>query len=76
MSDRAFKKAVELAKVFKAELVLLHVIEEIPVPPIIHYGIDIDVINRAKRSTGENWKKDGIRWSRLKLMRWKAITWI
>ena len=76
MSDRAFKKAVELAKVFKAELVLLHVIEEIPVPPIIHYGIDIDVINRAKRSTGENWKKDGIRWSRLKLMRSKAITWI
>ena len=35
MSDKAFKKAVELAKVFKAELVLLHVIEEIPVPPII-----------------------------------------
>ena len=57
MSDRAFKKAVELAKVFKAELVLLHVIEEIPVPPIIHYGIDIDVINRAKRSTRRELEK-------------------
>ena len=51
MSDKAFEKAVELAKMFKAELVLLHVIDhEIPVPPIIHYGIDMDVINRAKRS--------------------------
>ena len=57
MSDRAFKKAVELAKVFKAELVLLHVIEEIPVPPIIHYGIDIDVINRAKKSTWRELEK-------------------
>ena len=27
MSDKAFEKAVELAKMFKAELILLHVIE-------------------------------------------------
>ena len=59
MLDRAFKKAVELAKVFKAELVLLHVIEEIPVPPsLIHYGIDIDVINRAKN---RYWERTGKR---------------
>ena len=57
MSDKAFEKAVELAKMFKAELVLLHVIEEIPVPPIIHYGIDMDVINRAKRSTWRELEK-------------------
>ena len=29
MSDKAFEKAVELAKVFKAEMVLLHVIEHV-----------------------------------------------
>jgi len=58
ISDRAFKKAVELAKVFKAELVLLHVIEGVPVPPIIHYGMDMDVINRAKRSAWRELEKD------------------
>jgi len=51
MSDKALEKAVELAKMFKAELTLFHVIEEIPVTPIIHYGIDMDVINKAKTST-------------------------
>ena len=47
MSDKVFEKAVELAKMFKAELILLHVIEEIPVPPIA--GIDLVSINRANK---------------------------
>ena len=50
MSDKALEKAVELAKVFKAELVLFHVIEETPVPPSLMLGGDTVLINRARRS--------------------------
>jgi nucleotide-binding universal stress UspA family protein len=50
MSDKAFKKAVELAKMFKAELVLLHVIEELPVPLSLVLESDKDLINRARRN--------------------------
>ena len=50
MSDRALERLVELAKTFKAELVLLHVIEEIPVPPSLMLGSDTVLINRARRS--------------------------
>ena len=50
MSDKAFKKAVELAKIFKAELVLLHVIEELPVPLSLVLESDKDLINRARRN--------------------------
>jgi len=50
MSDKALEKAVELAKTFKAELVLFHVIEEIPVPPSLMLGNDTALINRARRS--------------------------
>ena len=49
MSDKAFKKAVELAKILKAELVLLHVIEEIPLPTSLIFD-DTAVINRERRS--------------------------
>jgi len=62
MSDRAFKKAHELAKMFKAEMILLHVIEVVPVSPIIHYGIDIDVINNANIST---WRELEKGWDKL-----------
>jgi nucleotide-binding universal stress UspA family protein len=48
MSDKAFKKAVELAKMFKAELVLLHVIEEIPVPLSLVLESDKDLINSLR----------------------------
>jgi len=50
MPDKALEKSVELAKAFKAELVLLHVIEEILVPPTIMLGGDTVLINRARRS--------------------------
>jgi len=50
MSDRACEKAVELAKSFNAQLILLHVIEQIPVPPSIMLGSDPVLIKRARRS--------------------------
>ena len=56
MSDKAFKKAVELAKMFKAELVLLHVIEEIPLPTSMIFD-DKDVINRARRTARKELEK-------------------
>jgi nucleotide-binding universal stress UspA family protein len=57
MSDKALEKAVELAKVFKAELVLLHVIEETPVPPSLMLGSDTVLINRARRSARKELEK-------------------
>ena len=50
MSDKAVEKAVELAKALDAELVLLHVIEQIPIPPSIMLGSDPVLIKRARRS--------------------------
>ena len=57
MSDKAFRKAVELAKAFDAELVLLHVIEETPVPPGLMLGSDTVLINRARRSARRELEK-------------------
>ena len=61
MSDRALKKATELAKAFKAELILLHVIEQIPISPTIMLGSDSVLINKARRSVRkeleEGWNK-------------------
>ena len=57
MSDRALERLVELAKTFKAELVLLHVIEEIPVPPSLMLGSDTVLINRARRSARRELEK-------------------
>jgi nucleotide-binding universal stress UspA family protein len=50
MSDRVFKKAVDFAKAFHADLILLHVIEGIPTPRALVFGGDAILINRAKRS--------------------------
>jgi nucleotide-binding universal stress UspA family protein len=50
MSNKAVEKAVELAKALDAQLVLLHVIEQIPIPPTIMLGSDPVLINRARRS--------------------------
>jgi nucleotide-binding universal stress UspA family protein len=61
MSDKALEKAVELAKAFRSELVLLHVIEQIPIPPSIMLGSDTVLINRARRSVSrgleQGWNK-------------------
>jgi nucleotide-binding universal stress UspA family protein len=50
MSDKALEKAVELAQAFKSQLILLHIIEQVPVPPSIMLGGDTVLINRARRS--------------------------
>lgn len=50
MSDKALERAVELAKAFNAQLVLLNVIEQIPIPPSIILGSDPVLIKRARRS--------------------------
>jgi nucleotide-binding universal stress UspA family protein len=49
MSDKAFEKAVELAKMFKAKLVLLHIIEY-GIEPLPTSLEDKGLINRARRS--------------------------
>ena len=49
MSDKAFKNAVELAKMFKAKLVLLHIIEY-GIEPLPISLEDKSLINRARRS--------------------------
>ena len=50
MSDKAFGKAVELAKLLGSRLILLHVSEEISVPfPTLLLGNDKVLMNRARR---------------------------
>lgn len=50
MSDKALAKAVELAKAFNAQISLVNVIEQIPIPPSIMLGSDPVLIKRARRS--------------------------
>ena len=61
MSDRTLEQATELAKALKAQLILLHVIEQIPISPSIMLGSDSVLINRARRSVRkeleEGWNK-------------------
>ena len=59
MSDKAFEKAVELAKGFKAELVLLHVIEHVlEIPLSVHLIFDdIDAINKARNTARKELEK-------------------
>ena len=60
MSDKAFEKAVGLAeKGFKAELVLLHVIEHVlEIPLSVHLIFDdIDAINKARNTARKELEK-------------------
>ena len=51
MSDKAFGKAVELAKALGSRLILLHVLEEISVPsPMLILGNDKVLMNMARRN--------------------------
>jgi nucleotide-binding universal stress UspA family protein len=50
MSDKALAKAVELAKAVNAQVTLLHIIEQIHIPPSIMLGSDPVLIKRARRS--------------------------
>jgi nucleotide-binding universal stress UspA family protein len=50
MSDKAFSKAIELGVALKSEIILLHVIEELPIPSTLILGNDSTLINRSKRT--------------------------
>ena len=56
MSNKALARAIEF-KAFNSEVVLLHVIEDIPVPPMLVLGNDRVLISRAKRSIAVELKK-------------------
>ena len=62
MSDKAFKKSVELAIALKAEITLLHVVEEIPIPPTLILGNDSTLINRSRRNIGKQLERG---WNKL-----------
>ena len=61
MSDRAVDKAKEFAKAFDAELLILHVIEHVPIPPSLIIGNERVWIDRTRRSISrileEAWMK-------------------
>lgn len=61
MSDRAVDKAKEFAKAFDAELLILHVIEHVPIPPSLMLGNESVWIDRTRRSISrileEAWMK-------------------
>jgi nucleotide-binding universal stress UspA family protein len=50
MSHKALAQGIELAKAFNAQITLLNVIEQIPIPPSIMLGSDPVLIKRARRS--------------------------
>lgn len=50
ISNRAFERATEFAKALNTEILLLHVIQDIPVPPLLVLGNDRMLISKAKRS--------------------------
>lgn len=61
MSDRAVDKAKEFAKAFDAELLILHVIEHVPIPPSLILGNErvwMDITRRSiSRKLEEAWMK-------------------
>jgi nucleotide-binding universal stress UspA family protein len=61
MSDRAVDKAKEFAKAFDAELLILHVIEHVPIPPSYILSNERVWIDRTRRSISrileEAWMK-------------------
>lgn len=54
MSDKALKKAFEFAVALKSQIILLHVIEEMPIPSTLILGNDSTLINKARRSIRRN----------------------
>ena len=61
MSKRAVDKAKEFAKAFNAEILLLYVIEDIPIPATLILGNERTWISQTKRSIAkkleEGWMK-------------------
>ena len=57
ISNRAFERATEFAKAFKTEILLLHVIQDIPVPHSLLLGNDRILIAKAKRTIAKELEK-------------------
>jgi nucleotide-binding universal stress UspA family protein len=53
----AFERAIEFAKAFNIEILLLHVIQDIPVPSSLLLGNDRILISKAKRSIAKELEK-------------------
>lgn len=57
ISNRAFERAIDFAKAFNTEILLLHVIQDIPVPSSLLLGNDRILISKAKRSIAKELEK-------------------
>ncbi len=57
ISNKAFERATEFARAFNAEILLLHVIHEIPIPPSLLLGNDRILITKAKRNIAKELEK-------------------
>lgn len=57
ISNRAFERATEFAKASNTNILLLHVIQDIPVPPSLLLGNDKMLISKAKRSIAKELEK-------------------
>jgi nucleotide-binding universal stress UspA family protein len=57
MSNRAFEKATEFANAPNTEIILLHVIQDVPVPSSLLLGNDRILISKAKRSIAKELEK-------------------
>lgn len=68
ISDKALAKAFEFAGALDAEIILLHVIEQVPVPPTIMVGNDPVLIARTKTEITKIWMKNGKGWHKKKLL--------
>ena len=57
ISNMAFERAIEFAKAFDTEILLLHVIQDIPIPSSLLLGNDRILISKAKRSITKELEK-------------------
>ncbi len=67
ISDKALEKSKEFAKVFNAELFILHVIEHIPIPPSLILGNDRQWIAEARRSIAKKLKEGWLKMAKEKI---------
>jgi nucleotide-binding universal stress UspA family protein len=57
ISNRVFERAIEFARAINAEILLLHVIQDIPIPHSLLLGNDRVLISKAKRSIAKELEK-------------------
>lgn len=69
MSDRALYKSKEFAKAFNADLLVLHVIEHVLIPPSLVLGNDRIWIARTRRSISRKLEEAWMKMAQEKLIR-------